>query len=349
MMIDWVTAKVPFYFPTPISGGQFISVNQDGSMEYAVEKRLQLTGSYSGVMAVRTTNVNANGETVEIEISGNPVKFLQGHNVWGSADLPNLVAETVTKVSTALGCIQPVCFYQRLNGAVLSRVDLNEMYDLGTRSDCLAYLNHVERNSRSRSGTAIKSGTTVYLNRTSRRWTVKFYNKGQEIALPRNFKDGSRILPQSVIDYADAMLRIELTLKSNELRDKHLRLLGEWHNADTEQIFNDYYERITVPDQQLLLMPEDLPTVVRSTYALWHEGHDVRQFISTRTFYRHRKQLLDFGIDISIPSGKQRADESNVSPLLRTIVLKPAVIPDWAYGTDLLFEPRKLCNPLKLA
>lgn len=344
MMIDWVTVKVPFHFPDVVSGGSFLSINPDGSLEYETPKRLQVKGSYSGSMTVRTSKVDRHGHTVEVQLSGNPTKFLQGHNVWGSTDLPNLVAETIFKVSNVLGVIQPDHVYSRLAGAVVSRVDINEMYDLGTRSNVLAYLNHLEKNSRTRSGTAIASGTTVYLNRNSRRWTFKFYSKGQEIELPRNNTQGCLFLPESVKTYADPMFRAEVTLKANELRDQHLRLLGEWNNVDCESIFNDYYERINMPDQQLLDLPETLPSSVRTTYVLWREGHDLRALMSRPTYYRHRKQLLEYEIDISIPSGKQQPDQSNVTPLVRTIVLKPAVIPDWAHGTDLFFEPRKLCQ-----
>lgn len=348
MMIDWVTAKVPFHFPTVISGGQFISFNREGEIEYSTEKRLQIEGSYSGLMSIRTTKVNAARETVEVEISGNPVKYLQGHNVWGSGDLPNLVLETMLKLSDALGSVQVKGYERIINAATISRVDINEMYDLGSRANCNSYLTHIERFSRTRSGTSVKDGNTIYLNRRSRRWSFKFYGKGQEIALPRNNTQGCIVLPDSVKSYADSMFRAELTLKSNELRDKGLHILGNWHSADIEAIYHDYYGRLTMPDQQLLTLPDTLPSSVRSTYVLWSEGHDVRTLLSRPTYYRHRSRLLEFGVDISSPSGKDLANESNVYPLVRTIELIPAVIPDWAYGTDLFFEPRKLCKPFAL-
>lgn len=343
-MIDWVTIKVPFHHPDVISGGLFISVNPDGSVEYQTPKRLQITGSYTSSMTVRTTNVNRDGQTVEVQLSGNPVKFLQGHNVWGSTDLPNLVAETIIKVSAALGVTQPDHVFSRLAGSTLSRVDINQMYDLGSRENVLAYLNHLGQNSRTRSQSAVVKGTTVYHNKTSARWSAKFYSKGQEIELPRNNKQGTLELTNSVKSYADPMLRVEITLKANELRDRSLRLLGEWQMIDCEEIFDNYHERITMPDQEIMLIPENLPSSVRLTYVSWKEGHDLRSLLSRPTYYRHRKQLLEHGIDISLPSGKAQPDQTNVTPFIRTITLKPAAIPHWAYGTDLLFEPRKLCK-----
>jgi II/X family phage/plasmid replication protein len=79
------------------------------------------------------------------------------------------------------------------------------------------------------------------------------------------------------------------------------------------------------------------------TYELWSLGRDVRQFMGKTKFYKDRKVLLEMGIDISVP--KPVNDENiNVVPLKRVLELKPAGIPDWAYGTNLVFEPRKLCN-----
>ena len=91
-----------------------------------------------------------------------------------------------------------------------------------------------------------------------------------------------------------------------------------------------------------LLDLDGLPSGVRATYQLWFDGHDVRSMVSRPTFYRHRNQLLEHGIDISMASNKVQPDRSNVVPLVRTITLSPAVVPHWAYGTDLFFEPRKL-------
>lgn len=321
-----------------------MSINPDGTVEYTTPKRMQLRGSHDASMTIRTIQVDANGHTAQVELSGNPVKFMQGHNVWGSEDLPSLVVEVALKVSSILSTVQPREFVEAIvsGASTVSRVDINQMYDLGTRSNVLSYLHHVGQNSRTRAQSAVTAGTTVYLNKRSRRWSVKLYSKGQEIEQPHNTKKGSIQLTDSVKAYADPMLRIELTLKSNELREQGLHKLNAWNDVECNTVFEDYYGRITMPDQQLLLIPDDLPSSVRMTYVSWFEGHDVRSMVSRPTFYRHRKQLLEFGIDISLSSAKARPDSSNVTPLVRTITLKPATIPHWAYGTDLFFEPRKL-------
>ena len=79
------------------------------------------------------------------------------------------------------------------------------------------------------------------------------------------------------------------------------------------------------------------------TYELWSRGADVRQFVKKTKYYKDRSALLKFGIDISTP---KNTDDSNVNivPLKRILELQPAGVPDWAYGTELMFEPRKICG-----
>ena len=55
--------------------------------------------------------------------------------------------------------------------------------------------------------------------------------------------------------------------------------------------------------------------------------------------YRHRGQLLKHGIDISIPKSDVT---TNIVPLIRVLEAIPVGVPDWAEGTSLYFEPRKL-------
>lgn len=346
MMIDWVTCKAPFYYPGIVSGGQFVSIDANGEVEFSTPKRRQFVGSWESSMTARTVGVDSNGDTNLIELSGNPVKFLQGHNLWGSSDLSGLIYETVLKISSSLGVVQPDSFLSRLHVTTLSRVDINEQYHLGSRSSVLAALYHIGSTSRTRAKEAVTRGSTVYLNKPSKRWEFKMYSKGQELELPRNNKQGLIDLPQSMHDFADGVLRVELTLKSNELRESEngLYLLANWETVDLENVYDDYYSRLTMNDQLELKLIDlsSLPSGVRSSYQLWFDGHDVRSMVSRPTFYRHRNQLLEHGVDISMPSNKVQPDRSNVVPLVRTITLKPAVVPSWAYGTDLFFEPRKL-------
>lgn len=342
MMIDWVTAKIPFHAPGRLHDGQVMSFDRNGEIKYSVDTRLPVEGSHSEQISVRTAGIDHNGDTCLIEFSGNPSKFLQGHNIFGPSDLLNLVSEAVLMVSDILGLPQPENVREQVQKGfyTLSRVDLNEMYLLRDRAEVLAWLYTAGQTSRTRSQGAITKGTTVYWNKTSKRWSVKAYSKGQELALRRN---NEHLLPESLRAYADTALRIELTLKGDELREIGLRTAANWRTIEESDLFHDYVGRIQMSEQkptgELFLQIKSRPAA--ATYQMWLEGHDLRQILPRPTFYRHRNLLLPHGIDISIPHVREEQRPSNVVPLKSVLQMRVAEIPDWAHGTPYLFEPRK--------
>ena len=86
-----------------------------------------------------------------------------------------------------------------------------------------------------------------------------------------------------------------------------------------------------------------LPRHLGLTYLMWKDGYCVKTRMPKNTFYRHRRELLEFGIDISLLNPKEEMND-NVVPLRRVIEMRPCGIPEWAFGTDLLFEPRKISS-----
>ena len=344
LQIDWVTAKVPFYFEGTLNGGNIINTTRDGEVEYTIDKRLSLAGSFDSRLSIRTVqNLPSTRFTILIELSGNPVKWFQGHNIFGTDDLVNLVYETVLKLSEVLNAPQPESILKavREGGFTLSRIDLTSMFSLECRSDVYAFLNHAEKTCRTRSGTSLSKGNTVYMNKDSKRWSVVMYSKGQEIEkhkLPYDLD-----CPE-LEKFADNKLRVELRLKSRELKDFNLACGYGWINIEPWSVYSDYVGRIEMTEQSI---KDDtvleLPSKVRSTYQLWTSGFDVRQFMSTRTYYRHRKELLKYDIDISVPNSNDEL-HTNVIPLKRVLELKPSGVPDWAKGTNLYFEPRKFAS-----
>lgn len=190
MMIDWFTGKVPFFYRGILSDGEYMSIDVDGLVEYSTFKRKVIFGLYVTNFTVRITNVDADGNTLEVQLLGNPVKFLQGYNVWGLDDLSNLVYETVLRIFVILGIEQLLYILSQLKKGIgiVSRVDINEMYKLGTCLNVLAYLHYTSQNSRTRTQSAVTRGFTVYFNKDFCRWSFKLYSKGQEIELSRNNK-----------------------------------------------------------------------------------------------------------------------------------------------------------------
>jgi len=104
--------------------------------------------------------------------------------------------------------------------------------------------------------------------------------------------------------------------------------------------------RIEISDQ-IKLDDENyfrLPNKVKSTYTLWRDGYDVRPstlkrqthgLLTEATYYRHRKLLMNIGIDIAIRRDIDNEFE-NILPFIQVIKAEPVGIPDWAFDEGLV-------------
>jgi II/X family phage/plasmid replication protein len=84
---------------------------------------------------------------------------------------------------------------------------------------------------------------------------------------------------------------------------------------------------------------DSLTPGLRAAYVLWDSGVDLRAVYTKSAFYRFRSRLLVHGIDIAALNPKEK---SNVVPLVRVLEAVPAQVPDWAHGTPLYWEPRRV-------
>jgi len=343
-MIDWLSGKIHFLHTSEqLPCGSVVSVDSDGTIEWKTNKRIVVKGSYDSSFTLRSdpTSEVLPGTFSRLEFSGNPVKFIQGHNIWGSSDLTGLAYEAISKALTSLNLKLTSTENEVLfNGQFsISRVDINQMYSMGSPESVDQWLHSAEFGARTRQGKGHFSGNTLYYQQKSTRWTLKFYAKGKELKasghqLPKEF-----FKAKSFHEYADDKLRAELTLRTKELKKLGMDIGSAWGDNEYRDIFLDYMGRLDMSEQKVLDdLVLELPSELRSTYLSWKTGYDVKALLSKPTFYRHRKKLIAHGVDISIPSGSR---PNNVIPLMRIIEAVPAEIPEWAHGTEYYFEPRK--------
>lgn len=340
-MIDWVSGKFPFFADGLVSDGQFLVIDALGEVENDLARRLQVEGSYSSKILLRTFEVDAKRNTVSVEFSGNPVKFLQGHNVFGTSDVVNLIYSCLEKVSNILGIKQPLQFYQAWRAAEgrLSRVDINYMFALGSLENVKQWIYSSSNSSRTRSQSAVTRGSTVYFNRDSKRWSFKAYSKYQEVLLPRNQKPNSFVFSAELLEYLKDKLRIELTLKSNELNELGFQHLQRFSLMSQKKLFDTYLKRVRISqnlklEQNILLQ---LRPAVLGSYSKWLNGLDVRQGIHKATFYRHRAELLKYGVDISIAY-----KDDDLQSEVKYISLLPEPVDGFKIFSDLIFQPKQI-------
>lgn len=348
-MIDWISARVPCYHPEPIIGGRVLKLTPEGEKLWEVATRLEVAGSHESNLLIRTYDIGSEGEGVLLDISGNPTKWLQGHNLFGGFSAPGPLIEVLMhRLCQVLPNLQPTAhnYRQWADGRFeLLRVDLTWMLQLDSRGSVRAWLRAAEQSAylkqRGR-GTLTKNGT-LYFGKHSRRWALKFYSKGDELEAGKGHGLSDQLERcEDLLSYADRALRCELVMRGMELRRRGLRWAFDWSDTIGWQLLKGIVQGLNMSDQVTLPAAtlENLPPRLRAFYEAWVNGVDLREILPKNTFYRYRRQLLSLGIDLAIR--QHHEDRSNVVPLIRVLEAIPVGPPTWAHGTPLLVGPSDL-------
>jgi II/X family phage/plasmid replication protein len=344
-VIDWLTIIAPLAHLEPITGGQVLSLSPDGEVEWKCIRRSTVAGSHSTGLQVRSVTRSAD-PCSHVEISGNPCKFFQGHNLWGTDDVPSLVVATLRHVASVLEVsVSPADAAAWVAGYVqLARVDVTESFHLANLAEVLAWLRAAEQTAHlaHRGRGQLTKGSTLYFGKNSRRWSLKLYAKGQEIRAKGHGQEAILQLV-SAVEWANRTLRAELTIRSMELKRLGLDGLHAWMAKDGVpfeplELLRSHLGAMTMTTTRTLPdeVMQSLFPAQRTAYLAWVAGNDLRATMSNGSFYRLRTKLLPHGVDIAtlLP-----AEVSNVVPLYRVLEAVPAGIPEWAMGTPLYYEP----------
>jgi II/X family phage/plasmid replication protein len=347
---------LPFNHEKPLHDGQVCSITRDGEIEWSTDKRLGVVGSYDAKIHVKSdisTRCPETGLYQFLVFDGNPVKFLQGHNLFGDDDIIGIMSEVVLRLCNIL-CITPSKYDWeaiKLGAYKLNRVDSTMMIDLGSKADVDAFIYSAERTAHMKyKGQGILTGKTLYFGKHSRRESLKMYPKGHEIrAKGHELPQGLRDLPE-LYNWADSKLRIEVCTRAMQLKDDGLSAACNWTENTPDEKVNQLLKGLNMSDQHTLtgVTLDGLPPRLVAVYHMWKEGHDLKKMYldsrgqPSKTFYRYRKALLANGIDIAVKQGNRAEPAPNVIEFRR--VLRPErceQIPSWAIGTVLYFEPRR--------
>jgi hypothetical protein len=274
-------------------------------------------GSFeSGVQVTRATATEGMIESAKrhgflcspevLHVSGNPVKFLQGHNVTGpSVALLGPVLQGLVRAFPLE--LRPADAHELTLPAVhRSRVDLNTMCDMGDHQAVHDWLDHaIASGARSRHGRAVNSGGTVYWGQHSTRWSMKAYCKHCELS-----KHPPAVSPEllaELLEWTRTFLRIELTLRRPELKDR---------GSLDESVIWEFFAKLELHTMRVKTYSDAkavLATGMKLSLGLWYTGTDLKTFLPQRTFYRHRKEILAVtGIDVALPYSEQHASASPV-------------------------------------
>ena len=335
-MIDWLTMKISCDHDGIISNGEVVSLSKDGdSIEWSLTKYLPVVGSHDATISIRSITQQTN------EISGNPTKWLQGHNLFGTNDPKRLVwlffNELLNipelKLKPSLEQLHRI----KNGNLTISRIDINETWHLKDMNEVLAWINAAGQGMHLKHrGAGQFRGDTLYWGKNSRRWLIKCYSKGDEINSKKsNFPDELRT--PEMLEYADRALRLEVTIKSNQLREWRLHDLSQWTPETAKMLLLELIKGLEMSNNFRLTddVIRSLPSGLSMAYLAWWHGADLKQMLSKNTFYRYRRKLKEYDVDISILRDVEK-DTNNVIPLIRVLEAQPVGIPDWAYEQGLV-------------
>lgn len=97
-MIDWLTFEVRGVFHRAVSERIVSCVQRtSGEIEWQSPSRETMRGSASSTIQMKSKDIGPDGFASTLFFDGNPSKFLQGHNLYGSDDLKALIYECASR------------------------------------------------------------------------------------------------------------------------------------------------------------------------------------------------------------------------------------------------------------
>jgi replication protein CRI/X family protein len=305
-----------------INGGRVVRVDADGEVEYVIDTRQGLEGSFDSRVEIR-----CDGQTVEF--SGNISRYGRQDNLFGFS-----FEESITRINSLLQSFGLPPFTAgklfrfadkgwEWSGARVSRIDITCNYCTGSMVDSEALLRNMAGQHIGRQkGSLSVNGATVEYGRGSKYVYGKLYCKFTELKKHKSKKSGQHVSDE-VVEFCKSVgvVREEFTLKSRFLTQSGLAYLG----AITEKGLREVYmnrSQLQRLEQVKYENFNDLPRRLRATYVSWKHGYPIE--VSRATFYKHRSALLAYGVDISIPN--------NVHTLpikVKTITLSALSAPEW--------------------
>jgi II/X family phage/plasmid replication protein len=338
MMIDWLTVETPDPVGLPINDGHVCRVRPDGSLDWSTACRRQLEGSWSSSMMFRALGAADDGVCGSgLQISGNPAKFLHGHNLFGSDCPTDLLTRVLERVGPDLW---PNSYHDAslidLAQGNISRIDLTASWLLDRAEDVVPYLRAMEERVwcpyRGR-GVMNDVGTLYYgLTKKGKRakdWQLKLYGKLLEICVHR-LPEPAYSVP-CLLSELGRTIRVELTLRTAELKRLGLTKIGDWTPERVAEVWREYVAKLEFGEATLNLDSLDIAELGlkarhATSLAAWKAGNDLRTVMAPSSFRRLRKELQQLtGYDIAV-----RCPKSNVVPLQRFVTATYAGRPAWA-------------------
>lgn len=326
IFVDWLTISQehPAGGLPVVDSGCVMGFTEDGEIEWKTTRAVKHEGSFE-------TSLNVRCDGHRIVFSGNVSRFGRSDNLFGFG-----FWQCLARVNAVLGHygLPPFTAGEQMKlvkrgelrtvwtGARVSRIDLTSNFEAGSADDAHAVMQYLGSQHAGRhEGRVLGQGETVAWGVGSRRQYWKAYIKHLE--LQRHGCDDGRVVEHCA---SRGVVRFEGTLRSNALSDLRCAYLGDyesgWAMGQLLKLF-DEHSSVMARAERTTDDLNDLPKHLRATARDYLAGMDMCGALSRATFYRHRRELLPFGIDIAV------RNVSPFKPRVRVVQLRPAEVPSW--------------------
>lgn len=289
-MIDWITVMLRVSSMPKFD--KLVTADFEGNIKTIRDMPAYVESSETSIF-VAPYDIDA------IMISGNPSKYLQGHNVF-ALNRFNIVYDFIKKIME---------YYQieKYEIIKITRIDITFSIIMPSELDVQLALSEISNMTAERWGRPVSRNGTQYFG-TRQRMQLKCYDKTVEYKRRTKQKLG---LP---------ILRFELTLGRKWFEE------NEWQAIIDDEyrltLWDTAMNRLRVNELETLNI-DNIPRKLQKILGLWQMGVDLRTVYATGTLYNYAKELRSYGIDIWA-----KPSESTVSQFKRVLQARPMTITD---------------------
>lgn len=283
----------------------------DGEIRFTRTNRLPVKGRFG------THSLQVRYEPIKktLYIEGSLLGFLLGQNAFTSEELGKAVFRAIMYLKRKLGFSFSVSPQELVRDHVtLLRVDIAVNIQLKSGRMVQACLSQITRQLIEHHCMVTKAFSSVYWTpQASRYYSIGFYDKGQEtrrkqLAAERSAgasKEKQAFL-RRVADECRDVMRIELRLRSAELKKHGLQRVTSWKCEAPKQIFNHYFSNVptlnAISSQMRRSDFDGIPDRLRPVIALQKLGAPMSLLYSQRTLARHCATLRKMKLDVKCPA-----------------------------------------------
>lgn len=347
------------------TGKELVAQTQDGKVFYLLQSDAADKCGYRTIPGRRvgsySTSVLLHSDGKSVRISGNVGRLDRPDNVWNYdfADtfhlcnvearrhgLPEfsygvqVLRDSISEDDRRKG-VSP----WRWTGAVVNEMHVTSNHYAGSDALAVEIMRDMQGRRLARVSKSAFGNESVSFGMPNRKGQrlhrgVVAYRKAPEmLAHARGDEEKSRVKASPEYQMAAdlGLVRVELKLGALYLRGKNLRYTGDIDMAKLIALYNAETAPLLLarPDNAVRLVA-DMPRPLRMSALSWIDGRDLRCLLSERTFKRHRKALLEFGLDVS--EARQINGRPNAEEVLQRMLdalpqhsLQPLAAPEW-YG-----------------